>query len=777
MKNTNSTLRQLLEGVTKKEFAPLDFMGKGSLTERIIALLLGEKPPSGVPGRVQDWQRLTDSLRDVDVDNVRVVVLGGGTGLSNIIGGDSRRPEWKDSPFSGLKEIFSKLHSIVCVTDDGGSTGEMIKDIPLIGLGDLRHVLLSSIRKTNLKNQYQLDDTEAVEVAAALHSLFNHRFSTPPDSVQQLWATSGVSPDLFPAPLADYLVDLVQRLFADERMEPALRRPQCLGNLLLAAAVYGKLPAFFRTAELIANQKRTQTATMEGISSLAQALGAGDKAVLPCTSTPSQLQLLYANGVLVTGEHKAETAGRGYPVERAMVRFSDEPLLPEITSELIADADIIIMAPGSLYSSIIPILQVPGIADLIRRNSKALKLLVANIWVQKGETDATRQAPEKRFHVSDLIRAYGHNISGGIQGLFSHVLTLDLADIPGSVLQNYAIEEKEPIYIDSGSVRELGFEPVQASIFSRELLQRDDIVQHDPTSLSLVVRGMWGLRLNNFLAAPEDGKVEPPGLAFPVKISPDKMIPCIRYERICRRVESLTFRYIGLGSALPRTMASAARRNMVASVVEILWRHPDIHPDHLHYLQGICLVETNSWKRCQQWDNVFSFYDPEDGCLKIRQDQTDSRNRLETALLIALGQSLLGNYYQEKRMEDVLFQEQRVGRIYCLTVRRKQDLSCFLSAEKLDTYLRISRMYPTSHQERLYTRIVSGEEGFTPPGLLFGLFFAWYFDNRLASNIEYKMSIMKNAPSDLIPEQIKIIRRRKKLIRFFRENIFRDQLL
>ncbi len=82
MKNTNSTLRQLLEGVTRKEFAPLDFIGKGSLTERILALSLGEKPPSGVPGRRQDWQRLTDSLRDVDVDNVRVVVLGGGTGLS-----------------------------------------------------------------------------------------------------------------------------------------------------------------------------------------------------------------------------------------------------------------------------------------------------------------------------------------------------------------------------------------------------------------------------------------------------------------------------------------------------------------------------------------------------------------------------------------------------------------------------------------------------------------------------------------------------------------------
>lgn len=94
---------------------------------------------------------------------MRVVVLGGGTGLSNVVGGDSRRADWKETPFTGLKEVFPRLHSIVCVTDDGGSTGEMLKDFPLIGLGDLRHVLLSSIRSAHLKEQYQLDDAAALK--------------------------------------------------------------------------------------------------------------------------------------------------------------------------------------------------------------------------------------------------------------------------------------------------------------------------------------------------------------------------------------------------------------------------------------------------------------------------------------------------------------------------------------------------------------------------------------------------------------------------------------
>ncbi|MCI5148909.1 MAG: YvcK family protein [Candidatus Electrothrix sp. MAN1_4] len=774
-KISKNPLGDLLAGVTKKVFSPLDFMGKGTLTERVLAFALGEAAPSGVPGCTQDdWRALADALAHVDVEKIRGVVLGGGTGLSNVIGGDSRRPEWKDTPFTGLKEVFPHLHSIVCVTDDGGSTGEMLKDFPLIGLGDLRHVLLSSIRSLNLKEQYKLNDEEALVTAAALHGFFNFRFNAPLESAEQLWAEIGVTPEMFPQPLARYLVDLVKRLFTDERMIVALHRPQCLGNLLLAAAVYRKLPAFLRTAELAANQKRVQSAIMDGLADLSQAVGAGPQAVLPCTATPSQLQMLYANGVLVTGERKAGEARRGYPVDQTMVCFADDPLLPDPVSQCIAEADIIILAPGSLYSSIIPILQVPGLADVIRKNEKALKLLIANIWVQKGETDATREAPEKRFYVSDLIRAYGHNISGGIHGLFSHVLTLDLADIPGSVLQNYILEKKEPIYIDSDKVRELGFELVRASIFSRNLLQRQRIIQHDPDSLTHVVRSLWGLRENGFLTQPALAESTLPTQQFPVRVAPDKLIPCIRYERMAQAIKGLEFRFLTLDADLPENMSSSVRQDITKTVLDILWRHPDIHPDHLQYLRGICSVETSSWKRCQQWDNVFSFYDPKDSCIKIRQDQIAAPERLEVALLIALGQSLLGNYCLEKDIEDVFVQENQVGRLYRLVIRKQQELTCFLSSEDLDSYLQLSRMCPVKGTQQCYTRLINGQEGFTPPGLLFGLVFAWYLDNRFASNVDYKMSLMKNIPSDLIPEQVRIMHRREKMIDFFRRCIFRD---
>ena len=176
-----------------------------------------------------------------------------------------------------------------------------------------------------------------------------------------------------------------------------------------------------------------------------------------------------------------------------MVEFSRKPFLQPEVVQLVQQADIILFAPGSLYTSIIPILQVPGLAEAIRKNATALKVLIANIWVQKGETDAARDAPDRKFYVSDLIRAYHRNIPGGVHDLFSHVVALDMNDIPGSILQRYAIEDKEPIYIDRNRVRALGFGSVEARIFANDQLQQRRVIQHDPDALARAIKGLWAL--------------------------------------------------------------------------------------------------------------------------------------------------------------------------------------------------------------------------------------------------------------------------------------------
>ena len=504
-------------------------------------------------------------------------------------------------------------------------------------------------------------------------------------------------------------------------------------------------------------------------------IGVEPQAVLPCTTTSAQLQVLYANGVCVTGEFKSSQAQRGYPVDRAMVQFFGQPVLPPFVEKVLREADIIIFAPGSLYSSIIPILQVPGLADLVRTNSNALKILVSNIWVQKGETDAARDAPERKFHISDLIQAYNRNIPEGVENLFTHVLTLGLREIPGSVLQNYALEDKEPIYLDRHQLRQMGFEAVEAGIFSGEQLRRRHVIQHDPDSFALAVRTLWCLQKHDFLETDSEVSTFSEPRDIPTMTMNEFDHPCERFGAVQSWLKSLKTNLSANSPDELNQLPVEDRKQLLARVAEIIWHHPDILVEHLTLAKEITLVDVSQWSRCQEWDNIYSFYEPESGSIVIRQDQVNDPTRFEMAFLIALGQSLLGNYASGKKMEDIRFQGDTTGYVYRLKLRSEKECQCFFSQEELDTYLRLARMKRSESDPILYTRLVNRDEGFTPPGLLFGLFYTWYLDNTFASHIEYKMSIMRNAVSDLIPEQQRIVKRRDGLVHFFREKVFRQQ--
>lgn len=771
-----TTLRQCLAALTNSDLTPLDFLAEGSTEEKIVGLVLNG-PPAGMSARLSSLFHATlKGLSNEKTDQLRVVTLGGGTGLSNIVGGDSRRTDWQETPFTGLKEIFPGITSIVCVTDDGGSTGELLKYLPFVGLGDLRHVLVSSVRKEKLRELYRLDDHGAGRLAASLHKIFNFRFHAPGISAEELLSGAGISTGL-PKELHGYFSRLVARFFTDSRLKNTLAQPQCLGNLLLAGAMLGHVDPAMSVNRLLEEQRMLHEATFAGLNEVSRYLGVRENGVLPCTTTPAQLQMFYANGVLVTGENKSGFASRGYPVDRAIVEFYREPYLPLEVEQVLRKADIIIFAPGSLYTSIIPILQVPGIASLIRQNTHALKILVSNIWIQKGETDATRDAPERKFHISDLVRAYNRNIPDGVRNLFSHILTLDLGEIPGSVLQNYALEGKEPIYLDRERLRELGFEPVEAGIFSTDKLRRRQVIQHDPSALAQAVRALWTLHKEKYLKMNPSRSSLPVSPRYRAPVGSGLSHPCQRFEAIENWLAGLGVQRSDNGNGTRNELDEAKRARLLAALSEILSQHADILPEHLAFTRGIVFVDRKGWIRCQQWDNIFSFYDPQDRMIIIRDDQTATPERLAMAFLVALGQSLLGNYALNKSMDDVIEEGEQVGRVYRLVIRDEREYRGFFRMDELDLYLRLARMRPARGRKALYTRLVNGNEGFTPPGLLFGLFYTWYLDNRFAGNIEYKMSIMRNVVSDMIPEQVKIVGRREGLINFFREKVFGHNII
>jgi uncharacterized cofD-like protein len=764
-----------LQKISETKLTPLDFLPRGALAEKLIELDLAG-PPAGLKQEVAAaLSRLKAALADVDTTNLKVVLLGGGTGLSNVVGGDSKSPGWLRSPFGGMKHLFPGTRAIVCITDDGGSTGELLKDLPFIGLGDIRRVLLSSIHNQRLYTRYGVTASEAGKVVWVLFKLFNYRFEKRPTSAAALFDDCGADLMVLPEAMRLVLQRLVSFLFLDNRFASLLDRPHCLGNLLLAVSICLQLdnltPIDTPNKTIVQGNISTSstdllhTATIKGLSFVAQLLGVDPFAVLPCTTTPARLQLLYSNGALITGEHKSAHAKRNYPVDRLYVEFDAEPQVPAEVLENIREADIILLAPGSLFTSTIPILQVPGLAQEIRANNRALKILISNLWVQKGETDVAREDPGRRFYVSDLISAYHRNIPGGVHGLFQHVLALGLSDIPGSILQNYALEEKVPIYLDRNRIKEMGFSTIEASIFSHTALIERRVVQHDPDALARAVHTLWAIRnhLDEIVVPPDGDRLLPqcPPLNHKI-IRASCVLP--HYQR---------FGVIGKHLEKIAVSPSKHRDEVGKLLLDIFWKHPDIHTSHLDYFQGLILIDPDKWGRSQQWDNVFSFYDTEDGMIKIRRDMLGNRDRFEVAFLIALGESLLGDYAADKQMLPVTNEYGQLGKVYRLTLRDPDHRSLFHNQKELDRFLRLARMIPVKDNELMYTRLVNGCEGFTPPGLLFGLIYAWYLDNRTSSHIEYKMAIMRHEVSNLIPEQVKMHSRRRALIDFFRTVVFR----
>ena len=109
--------------------------------------------------------------------------------------------------------------------------------------------------------------------------------------------------------------------------------------------------------------------------------------VLPVTTADVQLEAEFENGASVVGESKIFYCKKKEDCRITKVRLIPEHprALPEAV-EAIREADMIILGPGSLYTSIIPNLLVDGIVEAILQ-SDALKVYVANVMTQEGETE------------------------------------------------------------------------------------------------------------------------------------------------------------------------------------------------------------------------------------------------------------------------------------------------------------------------------------------------------------------------------------------------------
>ena len=224
---------------------------------------------------------------------------------------------------------------------------------------------------------------------------------------------------------------------------------QSFGNLFLAA-LNGISPSFD-----VAVSRMSEVLAITG-------------RVLPVTTANVQLEAELEDGTHVLGEsHICRCKQRRRCRIRSVHLLPEHPAaLPEALRAL-READMIVLGPGSLYTSIIPNLLVNGIVEAIQA-APALKVYVCNIMTQEGETEG--------YTVSDHIEALFHHSAAG---LFTLCLT-NSSPISAAAAARYAQEGAERIRCDAARCAELGVELIRRPIAA----EKNGFVRHDPERLA-----------------------------------------------------------------------------------------------------------------------------------------------------------------------------------------------------------------------------------------------------------------------------------------------------
>ncbi len=185
--------------------------------------------------------------------------------------------------------------------------------------------------------------------------------------------------------------------------------------------------------------------------------------VLPSTLESVVLHARMADGTEVTGESDITRARRR--IQRVFLRPENAAANVEAI-EAIADADIVVLGPGSLYTSILPNLLVKGIADALEA-SKAVKLYVCNVMTQPGETDG--------YTASDHVKAIVDHVGPGV---VDYVLVND-EEIPPLLAEKYREQDAFPVEPDVEKIAQIGPQPITA-----RLISETDLVRHDSRKLA-----------------------------------------------------------------------------------------------------------------------------------------------------------------------------------------------------------------------------------------------------------------------------------------------------
>jgi len=185
--------------------------------------------------------------------------------------------------------------------------------------------------------------------------------------------------------------------------------------------------------------------------------------VLPATSQNVALHAELSDGTVIEGESRIATARSS--IRKVRLSPADTVALPEAV-EALERAHLIVLGPGSLYSSLVAALLPRGIAEAITR-SRARVVHVMNLMTEPGETD-------------------GHTAADHLMAIRRHAPTMPIHDILVNTapftpeqIRRYGAQGAVPVAADLALMRALGH-----VVHECDLLAAGDDVRHDPGKLA-----------------------------------------------------------------------------------------------------------------------------------------------------------------------------------------------------------------------------------------------------------------------------------------------------
>lgn len=309
----------------------------------------------------------------------------------------------------GLKEHTSNLTAVVTVADDGGSSGVLRDQLGIPAVGDIRNCVVA------------LADAEPL-----MARLLQYRFP----------GTGGAGlPDPALPPSRDH-----------ETPAPGLGG-HAVGNLLLAALVDLERGDF-----------------EEAVREMNRVLAVRGR-VVPATGTVLTLRARLADGSEVEGQSRIT---RSPGVQRVAITPADVRAGEEALAA-IADAELIVLGPGSLYTSVLPVLLVPGIGAAVAA-SGALVVFACNVATQPGETG-------------------GFDLADHLDALAAH----GVGHLPDLVLANNRFDAVAPAGWQGEPVR-LRWPPAGRRVprlVLEELVDPGNAHHHDPARLAAAIIRAW----------------------------------------------------------------------------------------------------------------------------------------------------------------------------------------------------------------------------------------------------------------------------------------------